>query len=287
MSDQNQRPQEQEPHEERISAPGDDSWLSARALIYAGIGLVGAIVLILITSAIMYFSYSASTVFPHAATTPISPPKVTGPALQVSPAANLQAYRQTQQAQLNSYGWVNQSQGIARIPIDLAMQIEATQGLTVSTPAAEVALPEQADMSGFPHPTYQPSTPPAQPSKLLPPPGATVAVVTPTPVATQAAISPSQGNAQAGAQLFQSLGCSGCHQEQNTGVAPTLHGVYESTVTLQNGQTVTADAAYLQESILDPGAQVVKGFNPIMPSFKGRVDNQQLADLMAYIASLK
>jgi cytochrome c2 len=64
-----------------------------------------------------------------------------------------------------------------------------------------------------------------------------------------------------GAQLFQSLGCSGCHSLSGAKLTgPPLNGVFGSKVQLSTGQSVTADDAYLLESILDPDKQIVKGF---------------------------
>ena len=56
---------------------------------------------------------------------------------------------------------------------------------------------------------------------------------------------------------------------------------------LEGGTTVTADDAYIHESIIDPNAKVVKGYAPIMPSFATQVDDQKVADLIAYIMPLK
>jgi cytochrome c oxidase subunit 2 len=55
---------------------------------------------------------------------------------------------------------------------------------------------------------------------------------------------------------------------------------------LANGQTVTADEAYIRESILNPQGQIVQGFQPIMPTFKGQVTEDQLVSLIAYIKSI-
>jgi cytochrome c oxidase subunit 2 len=49
---------------------------------------------------------------------------------------------------------------------------------------------------------------------------------------------------------------------------------------------VTADDNYLRESILDPSAKIVKGFNPVMNSFQGIVSEEQLNALVAYVKSL-
>jgi cytochrome c oxidase subunit 2 len=65
-----------------------------------------------------------------------------------------------------------------------------------------------------------------------------------------------------------------------------LKGVYGKPVTLQTGQTVTVDDAYIRESILMPQAKVVAGFQPIMPTFQGLVTEEQLLQLIAYVKSL-
>ena len=49
---------------------------------------------------------------------------------------------------------------------------------------------------------------------------------------------------------------------------------------------ITADENYVRESILDPGAKVVKGFKPVMPTFQGLVSEEQLNALIAYVKSL-
>jgi len=89
-----------------------------------------------------------------------------------------------------------------------------------------------------------------------------------------------------GAKLFQDLACITCHLENGQGRAPVLKGLYGKTVQLQSGQTVTVDDAYIRESVLNPQAKVVAGFQPIMPTFQGLVTEEQLLQLIAYIKSL-
>jgi cytochrome c oxidase subunit 2 len=89
--------------------------------------------------------------------------------------------------------------------------------------------------------------------------------------------------AAAGAHLFQQMGCTMCHE---TGLAPSLDGVFGSSVTLATGETVLADEAYMRESILDPRAKIVAGYAPIMPTFQGQLSEEQLAQLVAYIKAL-
>jgi len=92
--------------------------------------------------------------------------------------------------------------------------------------------------------------------------------------------------AENGAKLFQDLACATCHIDNGTGRGPVLKGVYGKPVTLQSGQTVTVDDSYIRESVLNPQAKVVAGFQPIMPTFQGLVTEEQLLQLIAYVKSL-
>jgi cytochrome c oxidase subunit 2 len=69
--------------------------------------------------------------------------------------------------------------------------------------------------------------------------------------------------------------------------APVLAGVYGRMVHLADGRTVRADEAYLRDSILQPKRDVVVGYEPIMPSFDGLVDEADLQRLVAYLQSLR
>jgi len=89
-----------------------------------------------------------------------------------------------------------------------------------------------------------------------------------------------------GQQLFQQLGCSTCHRSDTQGRGPNLVGVFGKPVLLEDGRTVTADENYIRESILNPGAKIVSGFKPIMPSFQGQVSEESLMALVAYVKSL-
>ena len=112
-------------------------------------------------------------------------------------------------------------------------------------------------------------------------------IMTPQDYARWTAAQP-QGDdlAHQGEALFRSLGCSGCHAPTSTVHAPDLAGVYGRTVHLSDGRAVTADEAYLRDSILLPNKDVVAGFAPVMPSFQGVVSEEQLVTLLAYLKSL-
>lgn len=92
---------------------------------------------------------------------------------------------------------------------------------------------------------------------------------------------------EAGRDLFENkLGCASCHQGNDQGRGPNLAGVAGKEVRLASGQTVVADDEYLRNSILNPTGQIVEGYQPIMPTFKGQVTEEQLVQLIAYIKSL-
>jgi cytochrome c oxidase subunit 2 len=92
--------------------------------------------------------------------------------------------------------------------------------------------------------------------------------------------------ASAGEKLFADLACNTCHRVDAQGRGPVLQNLYGRTVSLQSGETVVADEAYIRESILTPGAKVVAGFQPIMPTFQGLVTEEQLLELIEYVKSL-
>lgn len=92
---------------------------------------------------------------------------------------------------------------------------------------------------------------------------------------------------QAGQDLFQNkLGCASCHSGGANQRGAKLEGIFGHNVKLASGETVVADEQYIRESILNPGAKIVEGYQPIMPTFKGQVTEEQLNALVAYIKSL-
>ena len=93
--------------------------------------------------------------------------------------------------------------------------------------------------------------------------------------------------AHEGAKLFVSQGCSGCHAGSSNVHAPDLAGSLRPPVQLSDGRTVTADDAYIRDSILQPKRDIVAGFEPIMPSFTGLLDDGEIQSLTAYIRSLR
>src|SRR5688572_20397169 len=90
-----------------------------------------------------------------------------------------------------------------------------------------------------------------------------------------------------GRDLFENkLGCASCHAGGPQQRGAKLENIYGKEIRLVGGSTVTVDDEYIKNSILNPGAQVVEGFQPIMPTFKGQVTEEQLLSLVTYIKSL-
>ena len=91
-----------------------------------------------------------------------------------------------------------------------------------------------------------------------------------------------------GMQLSNDTGCLACHSVDGTpSTGPTWKGVAGASRPLESGESVTADAAYLFNSIVDPGAQIVAGYSNVMPSdYVDQLTEAEINDLVAYIQSL-
>jgi cytochrome c oxidase subunit 2 len=96
-----------------------------------------------------------------------------------------------------------------------------------------------------------------------------------------------QTPAEVGKDLFNNkLGCASCHAGGATQRGAKLEGIWGTQAKLANGQSVLIDEDYVRNSILNPSGQIVEGYQPIMPTFKGQVSEEQLVALIAYIKSL-
>jgi cytochrome c oxidase subunit 2 len=88
----------------------------------------------------------------------------------------------------------------------------------------------------------------------------------------------------AGRKLFQVRGCVQCHSMDGSAkTGPTLLNVFGRRENLSNGTTITVDENYIRESILEPAAQVVAGFEPVMPTFQGRLKDQEIMAIIEYL----
>jgi cytochrome c oxidase subunit II len=102
----------------------------------------------------------------------------------------------------------------------------------------------------------------------------------------QAAAAANQTPESKGQALVSENGCAACHSITGAvGVGPTWQGLFGSKVTVEGGATVTADEAYITESIKEPQAKIVKGFPPAMPKYP--FTDEEIANIVAYIKTLK
>lgn len=108
----------------------------------------------------------------------------------------------------------------------------------------------------------------------------------PSPGVLLANAAPPDPAVVAGRNLFISQTCATCHMQGSAQLGPSLYSIIGTQVKLADGSTVLVDDAYLRNSILHPASQVVEGYAPVMPAFEGKLDDQQISQLVAYIRSL-
>ncbi len=91
-----------------------------------------------------------------------------------------------------------------------------------------------------------------------------------------------------GQRSYQMRGCTQCHTTDGSKlIGPSFKGFLAREHRMVGGAVVEASDEYIKESLLDPTAKVVEGFDPVMPSFKGRLHELEIAGLAAYIKSLQ
>jgi len=94
------------------------------------------------------------------------------------------------------------------------------------------------------------------------------------------------GMSSTGQQLFQQFGCQTCHREGSGQRGPMLDGLFRKRVQLAGGRTAVADEEYIRESIMNPAAKMVQGFQPLMPTYKNQLNQEQLNQIVEYVKSM-
>src|SRR5271156_2507390 len=90
----------------------------------------------------------------------------------------------------------------------------------------------------------------------------------------------------AGGHIFSNLGCATCHTPNGAGRGPSLAGVYGKREKLKNGDTRVVDEAFLRQAIVNPNSVVLPNYPPIMPTFQGQINEEQVLQLIAYVKAL-
>ncbi len=90
-----------------------------------------------------------------------------------------------------------------------------------------------------------------------------------------------------GEQLVTRNACDTCHSTDGTRLqGPTFQGLFGSEREMDDGEIVVADENYIRESILEPNARITAGFQPVMPSYAGTLDDRQIDAIIEYIKTL-
>jgi len=89
-----------------------------------------------------------------------------------------------------------------------------------------------------------------------------------------------------GEELFRVKACNTCHRPDSATLAPILLGIFGEEAEFQDGSTQIVDENYIRESILNPTAKLVKGYKPLMPTYKGQLTEEEVLQLIGYIKSL-
>jgi cytochrome c oxidase subunit 2 len=119
--------------------------------------------------------------------------------------------------------------------------------------------------------------------------------LTGTPVAAGLAAATPRGGtlsmAAMGEQIFDRNGCRTCHatspsEGATATTGPPLYGLFGRSVELEAGFNAVAEEGYLRRSIVDPMADIVRGYRPMMPTYAGRLSEEEVLQLVAYIKSL-
>lgn len=114
---------------------------------------------------------------------------------------------------------------------------------------------------------------------------ATVRVVDPATFEAKKSTPPPMAQIDPIQQLLDAKECMACHSiDGSDGIGPTFKGMFGRSTKLTNGSTVTADEAYVRESILDPEAKLVDGFDNVMP--KPELTDEELTQIMEYLETL-
>ena len=110
----------------------------------------------------------------------------------------------------------------------------------------------------------------------------------PTPAPVDASAMAAMSPAERGQKLYQEKACIGCHSLDGSKlVGPSFKGIYGRAVKFADGSTATSDDAYIKNSILNPGSQIVEGYQPMMPSYQGQLSDEQIQDLIEYMKTIK
>ncbi len=101
-------------------------------------------------------------------------------------------------------------------------------------------------------------------------------------------VDPRQSLPEQGRRLSSEYGCLKCHTVDGTRhIGPTWLDLYKKTERLEGGKVVVADEGYLTESMMDPRAKIVAGYQAVMPTYQGKIPAPEVAAIVEFIKSLR
>jgi mono/diheme cytochrome c family protein len=90
--------------------------------------------------------------------------------------------------------------------------------------------------------------------------------------------------AKTGEQIYTAAGCGACHTFAKAGSNGNIGPNLDELAAQAANRTDLSPEEYTSESILNPDAFTVEGFQAgVMPSFKGRLDDKQVQELVKYL----
>jgi cytochrome c oxidase subunit 2 len=93
---------------------------------------------------------------------------------------------------------------------------------------------------------------------------------------------------QVGELMYKKHACNTCHSLDGTrSTGPTFKGLWGTDPALRGGGRVHVDENYIRESILEPQAKIVDGYDPVMPTYKGQIKDREIMALIEYLKTLK
>lgn len=91
-----------------------------------------------------------------------------------------------------------------------------------------------------------------------------------------------------GEKLYTKRACNTCHSlDGSKNVGPTFKGIFGRQETMVDGTTITVDENYIRSSLLDPQGQIVKDYQPVMPTYQGLLQEREIEALIAYLKTLQ
>jgi len=93
---------------------------------------------------------------------------------------------------------------------------------------------------------------------------------------------------EGGQKLYNQRGCKQCHSVDGVaGIGPSFKGIWGHQQPLKGGGQVLVEENYVRESIVNPQAKIVAGYEPVMPTYQGRLKDKEITAIIAYLKTLE